>query len=70
MAEPAITVRESGLWLVVKKRWRAWLRAFHRDFGYLAVGVIDERETSRSSGLPIGGEHDLGWCSDARQMFA
>jgi hypothetical protein len=20
------------------KRWRAWLRAFHRDFGYLAIG--------------------------------
>jgi uncharacterized protein len=38
MAEPAATVRESGLWLVVKKRWRAWLRAFHRDFGYLAIG--------------------------------
>lgn len=38
MAEPAVTVRESGLWLVVKKRWRAWLRAFHRDFGYLAIG--------------------------------
>lgn len=23
---------------VVKKRWRAWLRAVHRDVGYLAVG--------------------------------
>jgi hypothetical protein len=22
----------------VKKRWRAWLRAVHRDFGYLAIG--------------------------------
>ena len=22
----------------IKKRWRAWLRAVHRDFGYLAVG--------------------------------
>ncbi len=22
----------------VKKRWRAWLRALHRDFGYLAIG--------------------------------
>jgi hypothetical protein len=38
MAEPATKVRESGLWPVVKKRWRAWLRAFHRDFGYLAIG--------------------------------
>lgn len=24
--------------LEVKKRWRAWLRAIHRDFGYVAVG--------------------------------
>jgi len=23
---------------VVKKRWRAWLRAVHRDVGYLAIG--------------------------------
>jgi hypothetical protein len=23
---------------LIKKRWRAWLRAIHRDFGYLAVG--------------------------------
>jgi hypothetical protein len=23
----------------VRKRWRAWLRAIHRDFGYLAVGL-------------------------------
>jgi hypothetical protein len=38
MAEPATTVRDSGPWLVVKKRWRAWLRSFHRDFGYLAIG--------------------------------
>ena len=22
----------------LKKRWRAWLRAIHRDFGYLAIG--------------------------------
>jgi hypothetical protein len=26
------------LWPVVKKRWRGWLRSFHRDFGYLAIG--------------------------------
>jgi hypothetical protein len=24
---------------LVRKRWRAWLRAVHRDFGYLAVGL-------------------------------
>jgi uncharacterized protein len=27
-----------GVWLAVKKRWRGWLRAIHRDFGYVAVG--------------------------------
>ncbi|MDX2088914.1 MAG: PepSY-associated TM helix domain-containing protein [Kofleriaceae bacterium] len=32
MAEPA------GFRAAVKKRWRGWLRAIHRDFGYLAVG--------------------------------
>lgn len=35
MAEPATGGRFAQL---VKKRWRAWLRAFHRDAGYLAVG--------------------------------
>jgi hypothetical protein len=24
---------------VIKKRWRGWLRAIHRDVGYLAVGL-------------------------------
>ena len=27
-----------GIGQLVKKRWRAWLRAVHRDVGYLAVG--------------------------------
>lgn len=27
------------MWETVKKRWRAWLRAIHRDVGYLAVGL-------------------------------
>jgi uncharacterized protein len=27
-----------ALWPIIKKRWRAWLRAVHRDFGYLAIG--------------------------------
>ncbi len=27
-----------GLGAIIKKRWRGWLRAIHRDFGYLAVG--------------------------------
>lgn len=38
MAEVATRVRDSSLWPVIKKRWRAWLRSFHRDFGYLAIG--------------------------------
>jgi uncharacterized protein len=31
-------LRDSGLWPVIRKRWRAWLRAIHRDVGYLAIG--------------------------------
>jgi hypothetical protein len=27
-----------GALATIKKRWRGWLRAIHRDFGYLAVG--------------------------------
>jgi uncharacterized protein len=27
-----------GILATIKKRWRGWLRAIHRDFGYLAVG--------------------------------
>jgi hypothetical protein len=38
MAEVAEKVREGNIWPVVKKRWRAWLRAVHRDIGYLAIG--------------------------------
>ncbi len=30
--------QSSGLGSLIKKRWRGWLRAVHRDFGYLAVG--------------------------------
>ncbi len=29
----------SSLGSLVKKRWRGWLRAIHRDIGYLAVGL-------------------------------
>ncbi|GAB4567655.1 MAG: hypothetical protein Tsb0020_20380 [Haliangiales bacterium] len=28
-----------SLWARARKRWRAWLRALHRDAGYLAVGL-------------------------------
>jgi hypothetical protein len=37
MAEVAEGPR-GPLLATVKKRWRAWLRAVHRDFGYLAIG--------------------------------
>ena len=30
--------QSSGIGSLIKKRWRGWLRAVHRDFGYLAVG--------------------------------
>ncbi len=29
----------SAVWVTVKKQWRGWLRAIHRDLGYLAVGL-------------------------------
>jgi hypothetical protein len=38
MAEVATKVRDTSLGPTIKKRWRAWLRAVHRDFGYLAIG--------------------------------
>ncbi|NVB80409.1 MAG: hypothetical protein HOV81_18600 [Kofleriaceae bacterium] len=38
MAEVAAKVRDTGPLHVLKKRWRAWLRAVHRDAGYLAIG--------------------------------
>jgi hypothetical protein len=32
------TNQGQGLTAMIRKRWRAWLRAIHRDIGYLAVG--------------------------------
>jgi hypothetical protein len=29
----------AGIIAIIKKRWRGWLRAFHRDLGYLTVGL-------------------------------
>jgi len=29
----------AGIGAIIKKRWRAWLRALHRDLGYLTVGL-------------------------------
>ncbi len=33
------SARPKSLSFRIKKRWRAWLRAIHRDIGYLAVGL-------------------------------
>ncbi len=38
MPEAAAAPGNAGIWSTIKKRWRGWLRAVHRDFGYLAVG--------------------------------
>jgi hypothetical protein len=35
---PGKRARSGGLAGLIRKRWRAWLRAVHRDIGYLAVG--------------------------------
>ncbi len=35
---PPNTTRTPRLTATIKKRWRAWLRAVHRDVGYLALG--------------------------------
>jgi hypothetical protein len=35
---PTPAPRRRGLGATIQKRWRAWLRAIHRDIGYLAVG--------------------------------
>ncbi|MBA3397024.1 MAG: hypothetical protein H0T89_30625 [Deltaproteobacteria bacterium] len=36
--QPRKAPEPAGFAAVAKKRWRAWLRAVHRDVGYLAVG--------------------------------
>ncbi len=38
LADEATGNKSRTMWAVVKKRWRGWLRALHRDFGYLAIG--------------------------------
>lgn len=39
MSAETAAASEGTLWIAVKKRWRGWLRAVHRDLGYLAVGL-------------------------------
>ncbi len=38
MDDSQVAAHRPSVWQVIKKRWRGWLRAVHRDFGYLAVG--------------------------------
>ncbi len=39
MSDAAASDPEGSAWMAIKKRWRSWLRAVHRDAGYLAVGL-------------------------------
>jgi hypothetical protein len=39
MAEPAVMPPWRRVGSLLRKRWRAWLRAVHRDAGYIAVGL-------------------------------
>lgn len=39
MTNSAASDPEGSLWIAIKRRWRGWLRAIHRDVGYLAVGL-------------------------------
>ena len=36
--KPTKPTKNQGVAATIRKRWRAWLRAIHRDIGYLAVG--------------------------------
>ncbi|MCA9675380.1 MAG: PepSY-associated TM helix domain-containing protein, partial [Myxococcales bacterium] len=39
MSDRNVTAPGNLVLTTLKKRWRAWLRAIHRDVGYLAVGL-------------------------------
>lgn len=39
MSTTAAPDPDGGVWGSVRRRWRPWLRAIHRDLGYLAVGL-------------------------------
>jgi hypothetical protein len=55
-----------GPWASIRKRWRPWLRAIHRDVGYLAVGLT---VIYAASGLAINhiGEWDPNFASESRE---
>jgi hypothetical protein len=37
--EPAAATNNKTILHIIRRRWRKWLRAIHRDIGYLAVGL-------------------------------
>ncbi|MEJ7598667.1 MAG: hypothetical protein WKG01_12225 [Kofleriaceae bacterium] len=51
----------------IKKRWRAWLRAVHRDVGYLAIGFT---VIYAISGIALNhiGDWDPDWVASERQL--
>jgi len=49
---------EGTLLVAIKRRWRGWLRAIHRDLGYLAVGLT---VIYALSGLAINHIGTTGW---------
>ena len=51
----------------IKKRWRAWLRALHRDVGYLAIGFT---VIYAISGIALNhiGDWDPDWVASERQV--
>ncbi len=59
---------EEGLGLLVKKRWRAWLRAIHRDFGYLAIGFTVIYAISGIAQNHIEDIGDLSTTSSEREL--
>jgi hypothetical protein len=40
-----------------------------RFFSDVAIGVIHERKASRPARFAIDRQHDLSWCSHAREVF-
>src|SRR5262245_8205463 len=49
---------EGGVLGAIKRRWRAWLRAIHRDIGYVVVGLT---VIYALSGLAINHIGTEGW---------
>ena len=54
---PAAAPPRTGVRAAIRKRWRGWLRAIHRDLGYLAIGLT---VIYAVSGLAISASNELG----------